>query len=68
MTSGTTLVVLLTLVFFAGSTIFDFALVMTIGVIVGTCSSLFIAAPIMLFFHNQEHESLSSQPRKLKKA
>lgn len=54
MTSGTTLLVLLALVFFGGKTIFGFSLVMTIGVIVGTLSSLFIAAPVMLFFHNRE--------------
>lgn len=53
MTSGTTLLVLLALVVLGGSTIFDFALVMTIGVIVGTLSSLFIAAPVMLYFHRK---------------
>jgi SecD/SecF fusion protein len=62
MTSGTTLLVLLALVALGGSTIFDFALVMTIGVVVGTLSSLFIAAPVMLYFHrrdvvNQEREN-----------
>jgi SecD/SecF fusion protein len=54
MTSGTTLLVLLSLVTLGGSSIFDFALVMTIGVIVGTISSLFIAGPVLLYFHNRE--------------
>lgn len=54
MTSLTTLVVLLALVFLGGKSIFGFSLVMSIGVIIGTLSSLFIAPPIMLFFHNQE--------------
>lgn len=54
MTSGTTLLVLLALVFFGGKTIFGFSLVMAIGVVVGTLSSLFIAAPVMLYFHNRE--------------
>lgn len=54
MTSGTTLLVLLALVFFGGHSIFSFSLVMTIGVVVGTLSSLFIAAPVMLYFHNKE--------------
>lgn len=54
MTSGTTLLVLLALVFLGGQSIFSFSLVMTIGVIVGTLSSLFIAAPVMLYFHNRE--------------
>lgn len=54
MTSGTTLLVLLTLVFLGGQSIFAFSLVMTIGVVVGTLSSLFIASPVMLYFHNRE--------------
>ncbi|GAB4226112.1 MAG: hypothetical protein Tsb0021_01840 [Chlamydiales bacterium] len=54
MTSGTTLLVLLALVLFGGPAIFGFSLVMTIGVLVGTISSLFVAAPTMLFFHNRE--------------
>ena len=56
MTSGTTLLVLLALVFFGGKSIFAFALVMTLGVIVGTLSTLFIAAPALLYFHNREIE------------
>lgn len=54
MTSITTLLVLLALVVLGGWSIFGFSLVMTIGVLVGTLSSLFIAGPVMLFFHNRE--------------
>lgn len=54
MTSGTTLLVLVPLIALGGSTIFGFALVMAIGVIFGTLSSLFIAAPLMQYFHNKE--------------
>ena len=54
LTSGTTLLVLIPLVAFGGSTIFGFALVMVIGVIFGTLSSLFIASPLLLYFHNKE--------------
>ncbi|MBT3394674.1 MAG: protein translocase subunit SecD [Waddliaceae bacterium] len=54
MTSLTTLLVLVALVVFGGSGIFDFALVMAIGVVFGTLSSLFVASPIMLYFHNRE--------------
>lgn len=54
MTSGTTLLVLLALVLLGGKSIFAFSLVMTIGVVVGTLSSLFIAAPVMIYFHNRE--------------
>ena len=53
-TSGTTLLVLLALDFFGGMAIFNFALVMTMGVVFGTFSSLFIASPVLLYFHNRE--------------
>ena len=56
MTSGTTLLVLLALVLLGGQSIFAFSLVMTIGVVIGTLSSLFIASPVMLYFHNREVE------------
>jgi SecD/SecF fusion protein len=51
MTSGTTLLVLVPLLFLGGSTLFGFSLVMVIGVVFGTLSSLFIAAPLMKFFY-----------------
>lgn len=54
MTSGITLLVLIPLVALGGSTIFGFALVMCIGVIFGTLSSLFIAAPLLQYFHQRE--------------
>lgn len=54
MTSGTTLLVLVALVLLGGPSIFSFSLVMTIGVVIGTLSSLFIASPVMLYLHNRE--------------
>ncbi len=53
-TSGTTLVVLLALLFLGGASIFSFSLVMVIGVIFGTLSSWFIASPLLLYFHQKE--------------
>ena len=53
-TSGSTLLVLLALLFLGGASIFGFALVMTIGVVLGTLSSWFIAAPLVLFFQKRE--------------
>lgn len=53
-TSATTFLVLLALVLLGGNSIFGFALVMCVGVVFGTLSSLFIASPLMLFFHNLE--------------
>lgn len=54
MTSGTTILVLIPLILLGGSTLFGFSLVMAIGVIFGTLSSLFIAAPLMKYFHDKE--------------
>ncbi len=56
MTSGITLLVLIPLILLGGSTLFGFALIMAIGVIFGTLSSLFIAAPLMQFFHNRQQQ------------
>jgi len=65
MTSITTMLVLLALVGFGGKSIFSFALVMCVGVIFGTLSSLFIASPLMLAFHKienrKEQKSLTSR-------
>lgn len=61
MTSGTTLLVLIALVLLGGKSIFAFSLVMTIGVLIGTLSSLFIASPVMLFFHNREQQKLEAE-------
>ncbi|MCK5236579.1 MAG: protein translocase subunit SecF, partial [Deltaproteobacteria bacterium] len=49
-TSGTTLLVLLALIFMGGEVIHDFALTLAIGVIVGTYSSIFVASPILLLW------------------
>jgi SecD/SecF fusion protein len=54
MTSGTTVLVLLALVCLGGSTIFGFAFVMTIGILFGTLSSLFIAAPLLNYLNEKE--------------
>lgn len=61
MTSGTTMLVLLSLVLFGGTSLFGFSLVMTIGVVVGTFSSLFIASPVLLYLHNREVHQLQAE-------
>ena len=50
LTSITTLIALLSLVIFGGEVIRGFTISMTWGVLVGTYSSIFIAAPVLLFF------------------
>jgi len=49
LTSGTTLMALLSLYFLGGEVIRPFAFAMLIGVVVGTYSSIYIAAPLLLF-------------------
>ncbi len=52
LTSLTTLFVTVILFFFGGEAINDFALVLTLGIMVGTYSSIFIASPIVFFFQD----------------
>ncbi|PCM46064.1 protein translocase subunit SecF [Marinobacter sp. ANT_B65] len=47
-TSGTTLVVLLALYFFGGEAINNFALALIIGVVVGTYSSIYVSANLLM--------------------
>ena len=56
LTSGTTLLVLVPLILLGGNTLFGFSLVMGIGVLFGTLSSLFVAAPLLKYFHDRELE------------
>ncbi len=49
-TSATVLFTSLALFFFGGEVIHDFALAITLGVIVGTYSSIFVASPIVLLW------------------
>jgi preprotein translocase subunit SecF len=47
LTSGTTLLVVLAIFFFGGQIINDFAFAMLVGVVIGTYSSIFVAAPVV---------------------
>lgn len=55
MTSLTTLIVVVALVILGGAKIFDFSLVMSIGIVLGTLSSLFVA-PLFLQYFNQKEK------------
>src|SRR5437016_3202485 len=48
LTSGLTLLTALALLLFGGPVLHGFSLVLVVGIIVGTCSSIFIASPILL--------------------
>jgi preprotein translocase subunit SecF len=47
-TSGTTLVVVAVLLFMGGEVLRDFSFALTVGIVVGTYSSIFIASPILV--------------------
>ena len=53
LTSGTTLAALLSLYFLGGPVIQPFAFAMILGVIVGTYSSIYIAAPVLLMLERR---------------
>ncbi len=50
-TGTTTLLVLVSLIFLGGEVIRDFAITLFVGIIIGTYSSIFVAAPIVLEWH-----------------
>lgn len=49
-TSATTLVTLLAIFFFGGSTIRPFAATLSLGMVVGTYSSIFVASPLLVWW------------------
>lgn len=53
LTSGTTLAAVLALLLLGGEVLRPFALAMAIGIVVGTYSSIFIAAPALLWLENR---------------
>jgi preprotein translocase subunit SecF len=61
MTSSTTFLVLLVLLFFGGDTIHGFALALAIGVIVGTYSSIYIASSVAMTMGISREDMLPTQ-------
>ncbi|MGB6940991.1 MAG: hypothetical protein WBE37_01175, partial [Bryobacteraceae bacterium] len=61
LSSGLTLLTALALFLFGGPVLHGFALVLVIGIIVGTSSSIFIASPILLAWEQDRAER--SSPR-----
>jgi len=59
-TSGTTLIAVLSLVIFGGGVIHDFAETLLIGVIVGTYSSIYVASATVLWWHKGQRPKMSS--------
>jgi|GEM_PF-10098 len=61
LTGGVTLITTFALFFFGGPVLNDFALTILIGVMVGTYSSVFIAAPIVLWWSGRGGRDLKSE-------
>jgi len=61
LTSGTTLLTLLTLTIFGGPGMRDFSLTILIGVVVGTYSSVFVAAPVTLWWSKRTGKNLRKE-------
>jgi preprotein translocase subunit SecF len=64
MTSGTTLAVLLALYLLGGAMIRDFALILMLGVLVGTYSSIFVASPTLLEIEERSGEKHGGASRR----
>ena len=61
LTSGVTLLCMLSLLIFGGSVLADFAFTIVIGIVVGTYSSIFIASPIVLWWTNFRKGNLRTE-------
>ncbi len=54
LTSLTTLLTVIMLLVLGGGAVYDFALALLIGILVGTYSSIFVATPVVLMWHKEE--------------
>jgi SecD/SecF fusion protein len=61
LTGGVTLMTTLILFLFGGPVLADFALTILIGVLVGTYSSIYVAAPIVLWWSGKSGEALRQE-------
>ncbi|MBI3828349.1 MAG: protein translocase subunit SecD [Planctomycetes bacterium] len=66
LTSTTALITMLALLVFGGPTIRNLAFTLTIGIIVGTYSSIFIASPLMLWWVRTYGAGKAAAPAKVK--
>jgi SecD/SecF fusion protein len=64
LTSLTTMLASLSLFIFGGGAINDFALAMMIGLVVGTYSTIFVAAPVMLLCYKNRRPGFASSESK----
>jgi preprotein translocase subunit SecF len=67
-TSGTTLMVLLALFILGGAVIRDFTVVLILGIVVGTYSSIFVASPALLEIQKRFGTAEDAKKKKRRKA
>ena len=60
LTSTLTLAVVIVLLIWGGEVIFDFALVLAIGILVGTYSSIYIASPIVYWWQKYVEKPIAT--------
>src|SRR5204862_5237062 len=69
LTSGLTFVTVLALFLFGGPVLHGFSFALVVGIIIGTYSSVFIASPIVLFWHDfadqRKKSAMIAAPAKL---
>ena len=58
-TSITTLIVVVGLLLMGGQVIHNFAFALTVGVFIGTYSSIFIASPVIVYLENRHNQKLA---------
>jgi len=64
-THGSTLMMVLSILFFGGPTLHDFALALTIGILFGIYSSVFVAAAIAMWLGVKREDLVKSGPKEL---
>jgi preprotein translocase subunit SecF len=62
LTSFATILSVLAILFLGGATLRDLSLIMFIGIVVGTYSSIYIASPVMLFIRSYKKSNLPNLP------
>ncbi|MGB1539735.1 MAG: protein translocase subunit SecF [Rickettsiales bacterium] len=62
LTGGTTLLALMALAWFGGEIIRGFSLAIGFGVVIGTYSSIYIAAPVLIFMQLRRDEQDAAEP------
>jgi SecD/SecF fusion protein len=68
LTAGTTLITAASLVIFGGRVIHDFSFTFLIGVLAGTYSAIYIASPVVLWYHRGEGVKTTARKQEPAKA